>query len=104
MATKNAADASKFVEKRLPEDIPDLEDEIKELTLELERVQKSTREFLEAEDFEKGVYYNTEIFELKQEKLRLEVDIKFRSNKINRINLGIDELPPGKDTSSGFVF
>ena len=41
---------------------------------------------------------------MKQEKLRLEVDIKFRSNKINRINLGIDELPSGEDTSNGFAF
>ena len=101
---KTSPDDSKFVEKRLPDDIPDLETEISELTLELERVQKSAREFLEAEDIKNGVYYNTEIFELKQEKLRLEVDIKFRSNKINRINLGIDELPSGEDTSSGFAF
>ncbi|MBI9081035.1 MAG: hypothetical protein JEY79_15010 [Pseudodesulfovibrio sp.] len=100
--TKNA-DVSKSVETQLSEDIPTLEAEIVELTQERERVIKSTREFLDAEDPAKGIFHNTEIHELKQEKLRIDVDIKFRSNKINRINLGVDgmgsELP--KD---GFVF
>jgi hypothetical protein len=100
--TKNA-DVSKSVETRLSEDIPTLEAEIAELTQELERVITSTRELLNAEDPAKGIYHNTEIHELKQEKLRIGVDIKFRSNKINRINLGIDgmgsELP-----EDGFAF
>ena len=97
-------DASKSVEKRLPEDIPTLEAEVAEMSLELEKVLKTTKELLDAEDFKKGIFHHEEIHAMKHEKLRLEVDIKFRTNKINRINLGIDELPPGEDDSNGFVF
>lgn len=104
MTKTNAPDDLKYVEKRLPEDIPSLEAEIAELTAELERVQTVTKELIAAEDFKNGVFHHKEIHEMKQEKLRLEVDIKFRSNKINRINLGIDELPPGDEPSNGFVF
>jgi len=87
----------------LSEDIPTLEAEITELTLELERVVKSARELLEAEDPANGIFHHTEIFELKQEKLRIEVDIKFRSNKINRINLGIDGMGT-EAPRDGFAF
>jgi len=94
---------SKSAEPRLSDDIPTLEKEIKEMTLEQENVIKSKQDFMEAEDFKKGIYHHTEIHELQQEKLRLGVDIQFRVNKINRIKLGIDGMQPGEDPN-GFVF
>ncbi len=99
-----SADVSKSVKPRLSDDIPTLEAEIAELTLELEKVKKTARELLEAEDPKNGIFYHTEIFEMKQEKLRLEVDIKFRSNKINRITLGIDGLEDSGEAKDGFLF
>jgi hypothetical protein len=51
------------------------------------------RELLAAEDPAKGVFHAQEIFRLKQDKLRLEVEMEFRRKKINRIRLGFDESP-----------
>lgn len=97
------ADASKYAETQLSEDIPTLEAEIVELTAERERVIQSIQDFMKAEDPKNGIYHNTEIFQLQQDKLRLGVDIQFRTNKINRINIGIDGIMPGEDPN-GFVF
>jgi hypothetical protein len=97
------AEESKSAEPRLPEDIPSLEKEIAELKRELERTKQSIRSLMAAEDPKKGIYHNTEIFELQRDKLRLDVDIQFRVNKINRINLGIDGMGPS-EPSDGFLF
>jgi len=101
--TKNEPEESKSDEPRLSEDIPTLEAEIIEMTAEQERVIQSIQDLLKAEDFEKKIYHHTEIHALQQEKLRLGVDIQFRTNKINRINLGIDGIQPGEDPN-GFAF
>lgn len=104
------ADESKSVkpveqtEKRLSDDIPTLEAEAAQMTLQQEKVIKSIRELMAAEDPRNGIYHHTEIFELQQEKLRLGVDIKFRTNKINRIKLGIDDMEPGEGPKNGFLF
>jgi hypothetical protein len=97
------ADESKSVEPRLSEDIPTLEGEIAALTLEREKTIRTIRELMAAENPRQGVYHHTEIFELQRDKLRLDVDIQCRVNKINRINLGIDGMGPG-EPADGFLF
>jgi hypothetical protein len=97
------ADESRSAEPRLSEDIPTLEAEIARLTREREETVRSIRELMAAENPAAGVFHHAEIFELQRDKLRLDVDIQFRVNKINRINLGIDGLGPG-EPADGFLF
>lgn len=98
------ADESKSAKKRLSDDIPTLEAEAAEMTLQKEKAMQRIRDLREAEDPKNGIYHHTEIFEAQQEKLRLEVDIKFRTNKINRINLGISEMDESDGVRNGFLF
>jgi len=91
-------------EKRLSDDIEVLEAEAKEMTLQQEKVIKTIRELMEAEDPKNGIYHHREIFDMQQEKLRLGVDIKFRTNKVNRIKLGIDEAQMSEGVQNGFLF
>ena len=91
-------------EKRLSDDIPTLEAEVAEMTLQRETVMQSIRDLREAEDPKAKIYHHKEIHEAQQEKLRLDVDIKFRTNKINRINLGIDEMDASSGVKNGFLF
>jgi hypothetical protein len=49
------------------------------------------RELMAMEDPAKGIYHNKEIFRLKQDSLRLEVEAEFCRKKINRLNLGYDQ-------------
>ncbi|WP_316899187.1 hypothetical protein [Pseudodesulfovibrio indicus] len=98
------AEESKSGEKRLSDDINVLEAEVAQLTLELERTKLGIREMMAAEDPKNGVFHHEEIFRLQQDKLRLDVEIQFRTNKINRINLGISELEPSAGLKNGFLF
>ncbi|BDQ37746.1 hypothetical protein SYK_21060 [Pseudodesulfovibrio nedwellii] len=98
------AEESKFVEKRLSEDIPTLEAEVVELTVERDEAMLKIRQLRNDEDPKNGVYYHKEIFQLQQDKLRLDVEIKFRTNKINRINLGIEEMDTSGGVKNGFLF
>ncbi|WP_319469386.1 hypothetical protein [uncultured Pseudodesulfovibrio sp.] len=98
------ADESKSVEKRLSDDIQVLEAEVAEKTLRREKVMQAIRDLRDAEDPKKRIFHHTEIFELQQEKLRLDVEIKFRTNKINRINLGIEDMDSGSGLKDGFLF
>ena len=91
-------------ETRLSDDISTLEAEVAHLTLEREKTMKAIRDFRDAEDPSKGIYHHEDIFRLQQEKLRLDVDIKFRTNKINRINLGVDEAQVSDGVKGGFLF
>ncbi len=91
-------------EKRLSDDISILEAEVVELTEQLEKTKQSIRDLREAEDPKTKTFYAEEIFQAQQEKLRLDVDIKFRTNKINRINLGIDEMDASDGVKGGFLF
>ncbi|MGL1863012.1 MAG: hypothetical protein OCC46_10875 [Pseudodesulfovibrio sp.] len=97
------AEESKSDNTQLSEDVPTLEAEIVEMTAEKERIIQSIQDLLKAEDVKNGIYHHTEIHASKQEKLRLGVDIQFRTNKINRIKLGIDGMQPGEDPN-GFAF
>lgn len=97
--SKSASDPDRL------EEIPGLEAEIAQFTLELERTVQHIRELRAAEDPANGVFHHKEIFEQQQEKLRLEVEIKYRNNKINRIRLGIAEAGCGSETQQkGFLF
>ena len=98
------ADESKSVETRLSDDIPTLEAEIAEMTLEQEKVIQTIRDLMAAEDPKKKIFHHEDIFRMQQEKLRLGVDIQFRVNKINRINLGIEELETSSGVKNGFLF
>ena len=91
-------------EKRLSDDIQVLEAEVAQLTLQREKVMQMIRDLRDGEDPKNGVFHHEEIFAAQQEKLRLDVDIKFRTNKINRINLGIEELEASSGVKGGFLF
>lgn len=95
---------NKIVEKQLSDDINVLEAEVAEMTLQREKVMQSIRDLREAEDPANKVFYHVEIHAAQQEKLRLDVDIKFRTNKVNRINLGIEDSQPSEGLKSGFLF
>ncbi|QJB56356.1 hypothetical protein [Pseudodesulfovibrio sp. zrk46] len=104
------ADESKSVspveqgEKRLSDDVNVLEAEVAQMTLEREKAIQSIRDLREAEDPVKKIYHHEEIFQAQQLKLRLDVEIKFRTNKINRINLGMEEMETSPGLSKGFLF
>jgi hypothetical protein len=91
-------------EPRLSDDIQVLEAEVAQMTLQREKVMQMIRDLRDAEDPKNGIYHHNEIFDAQQEKLRLDVDIKFRTNKINRINLGINELETSDGVKGGFLF
>jgi predicted RNase H-like nuclease (RuvC/YqgF family) len=97
-------DESKSGEKRLSDDVHVLEAEVAQLNLELERTKQAIRRLRDEEDPAKGVYRHEEIFRAQQDKLRLDVEIQFRTNKINRIELGIEELEPSEGVKDGFLF
>jgi len=89
---------------RLSDDVNVLEAEVAQMTLQREKTEQAVRDLRAAEDPVKRISHHEEIFRLQQEKLRLEVDIKFRTNKINRINMGISELDASDGVKSGFLF
>ncbi|OIQ49644.1 hypothetical protein BerOc1_01569 [Pseudodesulfovibrio hydrargyri] len=97
-------DESKSGDKRLSDDINVLEAEVAQLTLELERTKHAVRRLRDEEDPAKGVYRHEEIFRAQQDKLRLDVEIQFRTNKINRIKLGIGDMEPSEGVKNGFLF
>lgn len=74
----------------LSNDIPTLESEISELTERLARTEASVKELRNAEDPSRGIFHAKEIFEAGQEKLRLQVEIKVRSNRVNMLRMGMD--------------
>lgn len=91
-------------DNRLSNDISVLEAEVEEMRLQREKVMQAIIDLRAAEDPKNKIFHHEEIFQNQQEKLRLDVDIKFRTNKINRINLGIDELEASDGVKNGFLF
>lgn len=85
------------------ETIAHCEAEIASFTAQREECARRVRELMALEDPAKGVFHAEEIFLNQRDKLRLEVEIAFRTNKINRIRLGYAE-PDGAPGSDGFVF
>lgn len=89
----------------LSEDIEVLEAEIAGFTLEREKAQARVRELMAEENPREGISHHEEIFRLQQDKLRFDVEIKFRQNKINRIKLGVsDDTTASGGLSDGFLF
>ncbi len=82
-------------------DIKTLEAEIEQLKLELDQCMKRIRLLMQSENPSEGIFFAKEIFENRQDKLRLEVEIELRQKKINRIRLGMSESQAQKD---GFLF
>ncbi len=91
-------------DRRLSDDVNVLEAEVAQMTLEREKAEQVIRDLRDAEDPIKRISHHEEIFKWQQEKLRLDVDIKFRTNKINRINMGIDDLEASDGVKNGFLF
>jgi len=95
---------SKSGDNRLSDDIHVLETEMAQLNLELEKTKLAVRRLREEEDPARGVYRHEKIFQAQQDKLRLDVEIQFRTNKINRIKLGIEDMEPSEGVKNGFLF
>ncbi len=55
---------------------------------EKEAAEALVKELRAKEDVKAGVTFHKEIFEAQQNKLRLDVEIQFRKNKINRLKSG----------------
>ena len=104
MTPAEESKSAKPADTRLSDDIPTLEAEVATLTLQREKTMQSIRDLREAEDPKNGVYHHQEIFEAQQDKLRLDVEIKFRTNKINRLNLGMAEGQVSEGVKGGFLF
>ena len=77
-----------FTEEELAE-IARLEAEIVEFTDQMRQREQGARDLMEEERVEEGRTFAKEIFELRQDKLRLETEIMIRRNRINRIRLGV---------------
>ncbi|MDR3641270.1 MAG: hypothetical protein P4L39_08100 [Humidesulfovibrio sp.] len=67
------------------------EAEMAGFTAERDACVARCRELMAAEDPANGIFHAAEIFRLRQDKLRLEVEMEFRRKKINRIRLGMED-------------
>ncbi|MDY7001215.1 MAG: hypothetical protein SVS15_05470 [Thermodesulfobacteriota bacterium] len=74
------------------EKIKVIEAEIKDLTREKEDHERWARELMEAERCNPGEFHAQEIFQHKQDKLRLEVEIDWRQKRLKRLTLGMEEF------------
>ena len=74
------------------EKIKAIEAEIKDLTRQKEDHEKRARELMEAERSNPGKFYAQEIFQHKQDKLRLEVELDWRQKRLKRLTLGMEEF------------
>jgi len=85
------------------ETIAQCEAEIADFTTQRDDCVRRVRELMAAEDMTKGVFHPEEIFLLQRDKLRLEVEIQFRTNKINRIRKGYSD-DAGAPDAGGLLF
>ncbi len=76
------------MDETISDDIKILEAEAAELVAERAAMEGRIRELREKEDIPRGIVFSKEIFEAQQNKLRLDVDIQFRRNRINRLKSG----------------
>jgi hypothetical protein len=99
-------DASKSVPEgaQLSDDINVLEAEIARFSLEIKRTVQRIRDLMADEDPVAGISHHQDIFQAQQDKLRMEVEVKFRQNKINRIRLGVNAEDVQGGPSDGFLF
>ncbi len=76
--------------------INELEAEIAAFAQEKADCEARARELLAKEDPAQGIFYHEEIFRLKQDKLRLETEILFRTNKIARLRFDQQNTSPSQ--------
>jgi len=74
------------------EKIKAIEAEIEDLTRQKEDHEKKVRELMQSEDPAAGKFYAQEIFQHKQDRLRLEVELDWRQKRIKRLRLGMEEF------------
>lgn len=78
--------------------LPDSIDELEAQLVDLRRLKaeqaETARRLMAEEDPAKGLFFAQEIHRARQDKLRLEVEIQFRVNKINRLRQGLAEQAP----------
>lgn len=79
------------------------EAEIAGFTAQRDECVRRVRELMAAEDPAQGIFHAQEIFLNQRDKLRLEVEIQFRTNKINRIRKGYTENDAAQN-ADGFLF
>lgn len=83
-------------------EIERLEAEIAGFKAEQTEAVATIRRLMDEERPAEGLFHHEKIFRLQQDKLRLEVEMKLRSNKINRIRLGMEGVSPC-EAPNGFV-
>lgn len=74
------------------EDVRTLDAEIQAFEAMREACTKNIRELMAKEDPAAGVFYAAEIHAAQQEKLRLDVEIQFRRNKVSRLRFQGDSF------------
>ena len=74
-----------FLRKPLPETISELEAQMGIIGAVQKACEKKIREFMAAEDVEKGIAFPQEIHELHQQKNMLETHMQYRRVRINRL-------------------
>lgn len=89
--TSQNADASKSEDVDVEARIKELQDEIKQFTLELEQCIADQADFRAKENFAERITFAKEIFTCQQDKLRLQVEIELLEKKIRRLQLGYAE-------------
>ena len=71
----------------IPADAPALRAGILRLSEEQRRCAERLRALLAAEDPARGMFYASEIHELQQDKLRMEVELEFHRRKLARLEM-----------------
>ncbi len=72
----------------LEEEISAVEQELLVLREDHARAQAKVRSLMDSEDPVQGIFFPQEIYEARQEKVRLDFEIQFRTGKINRLRSG----------------
>lgn len=80
------------ISEKVPDNIPELEEQLVLLEQELVSAKNQLAATLAAENPELGIYYPIEIHNLKQHKLRLQVEKDFRLKRIARLKSFANEV------------
>ena len=71
----------------IPADVPGLRAGILRLSEEQRRCAERLRALRDAEDPSRGIFHASEIHELQQDKLRMEVELEFHRRKLARLEM-----------------
>lgn len=93
MTRKNGAAASGSIDPGGR--IEELTAESERLRREQQRVDDEVKRLMAEEDIPAGKTYAREIHDLRQDKMRLEVEILFLQQKMRRLAMGLDENDTG---------